>query len=77
MNTEKTLLENENQPSCLGDVMCSVGDKCQQNFGEGRGSILRICTVTAVKERTFDVIADGLGWKMSNIPLDKFRKHCT
>jgi hypothetical protein len=23
MNTEKTSLENENQPSCLGAVMCS------------------------------------------------------
>lgn len=55
-------------------VMCRVGAKCQQNFGE---DILRNCTVMAVTEDTFTVEADGLGWKMSNIPLDKFRPHGT
>ena len=52
------------------DKQINVVDKCQQNFGE---EILRNCTVVDVTKDTFTVVADGLGWKMSNIPLEKFR----
>jgi len=30
MNTEKSLLENENQPSCLGDVISSVSNSIKE-----------------------------------------------
>lgn len=72
MQTVETTTSNPNSTNAI--VMCRVGAKCQQNFGE---EILRNCTVTEVTENGFTVVADGLGWKMSNIPLDKFRPHGT
>lgn len=45
-----------------------VGDKCTQIFDVGR-----ICEVVEVGDSSFTVVADGLGWKMSNIPFGKFR----
>jgi len=50
----------------------SLGSKCLQDFGEG---FLRICTVVEVNYISFTIIADGLGWKMSNIPIAKFRPY--
>jgi hypothetical protein len=35
MSTEKTSLENENHPSCLGDVMLSGWQVCPKCLGQG------------------------------------------
>jgi hypothetical protein len=36
MNTEKTSLENESQPSCLGTVMCSSFQEIFQMMDRGK-----------------------------------------
>lgn len=59
-------------PKAENHKVPKVGESCKQNFGEG---ILRNCTVVEVTDTTFSVVADYLGWKMSNIPFEKFNKH--
>lgn len=50
-----------------------IGAKCRSSFGEN--GVLRNCEVVAIDEnnKTYTVIAEGLGTKMSGIPFKKWR----
>lgn len=56
MNTDKTSIENENQPSCLGAVVCScLSDEFVDGFTSD-GELTPIDIVSEITGLTYDEI---------------------
>jgi hypothetical protein len=77
-DTPLTEISKEDFDSAVAEAQRNtivIGKKCKVNFGEGNGDILRNAVVIAVddKNKTYTVEADGLGFKISNIPFSIWR----